>query len=72
MKGTPILKINGHQKTIGKGGTPVSLLTHQMNHSRKSIRFVINFGKRKQSKIFPEFGYFLGEKTGKKRKKRSV
>ena len=64
--GTSCLNITGHQKTIGKRSTPVSFLTHQMNHSRKSNRLVINFGKRKSSIIFPEFGYFLGEKTGKK------
>ena len=67
VTGTLSLNINGHQKTIGKGGTPVSFLTHQVNHSRKGIRFVINFGKRKSSIIFPEFGYFLGKKSGKKR-----
>ena len=37
-----------------------------MNHSRKGNRLVINFGKRKSSIIFPEFGYFLRKKTEKK------
>ena len=67
MKGTPILNINGHQKSIGKSGIPVSFLTHQVNHSGKGNRLVINFGKRKSSIIFPEFGYFLGKKSEKKR-----
>ena len=66
VKETPSLNMNGYQKTFGKGGTPVSFLTHQMNHSRKSNRLVINFGKRKSSIIFPEFGYFLGKKNWKK------
>ena len=65
-KGTPGLNMNGHQKTIGKRSIPVSFLTHQMNHSRKSNRLVINFNKRKSSIIFPEFGYFLGKKTERK------
>ena len=60
------LNMNGHQKTFGKRSTPVSFLTHQMNHSRKGNRLVINFGKRKSSIIFPEFGYFLGKKMKKK------
>ena len=55
----------GQQKTFGNGGTPVSFLTHQVNHSRKSNRLVINFGKRKQGIIFPGFGYFLGKKRKK-------
>ena len=38
-----------------------------MNHSPKSNRFVVNFGKRKSSIIFSEFGYFLGEKKLKKK-----
>ena len=59
--------MTGHQKTIGKGGTPGSFLTHQMNQSRKSNRLVINFGKRKWSIIFPEFGFFLGKKNEKKK-----
>ena len=66
LTGTPSLNMNGHQKKIGEGGTPVSFLTHQMNQSRKSNRLVINFGKRKWSIIFPEFGFFLGEKNEKK------
>ena len=66
VKGTPSLNINGHQKKIGKSGTPVSFLTHQVNHSRKGNRLVINFGKRKSSIIFLEFCYFLGKKTEKK------
>ena len=64
--GTPSLNMNGHQKSIGKGRTPVSFLTHQMNHSRKSNRLVIKFGKRKSSIIFLEFCYFLGKKPEKK------
>ena len=64
--GTPSLNMNGHQKTFGEGSTPGSFLTHQMNHRRKSNRLVINFGKRKSSIIFPEFGYFLGKKNWKK------
>ena len=60
------LNMNGHQKKIGKGGTPVSFLTHQMNHSRKSNRLVIKFGKRKSSIIFLEFCYFLEKKLKKK------
>ena len=63
---TPSLNINGHQKTIGKSGIPVSFLTHQMNHNRKGNRLVINFGKRKSSIIFLKFCYFLGKKTKKK------
>ena len=59
--------MNGHQRTIGKGGFPGSFLTHQMNHSRKGIRLVINFSKRKSSIIFPEFGYFLGKKKTEKK-----
>ena len=66
MTGTLSLYMNGHQKTFGKRSTPVSFLTHQMNHSPKSNRLVFNFGKRKSGKTFPEFGYFLGEKTEKK------
>ena len=62
---TPSLNMNGHQKTIGMGGTPVSFLTHQMNHSCKGNRLVINFGERKSSIIFLEFCYFL-EKLKKK------
>ena len=66
MTGTLSLKMNGHQKTIGKGGTPVSFLTHQMNQSRKSNRLVINFAKENRVKFFLEFGYFLGKKTEEK------
>ena len=66
IKVTPDQNMHGHQRTIGKGGFPGSFLTHQMNHSRKGIRLVINFSKRKSSIIFPEFGYFLGKKTEKK------
>ena len=65
MAGTPSLNMNGHQKKIGKCGTPVSFLTHHMNHSRKGNRLVINFSKRKSSIIFPEFGYFLEKKPEK-------
>ena len=76
LKGIPSLNVNGHQKAIGKCITPVSFLTHQMNHSRKGNRLVINFGKRESSIIFPEFGYFLGKKKLKKKtlrlKKRMV
>ena len=64
--GTPSLNINGYQKKIGKRIIPVSFLTHQMNHSRKGNRLVINFGKRKSSIIFLEFCYFLEKKTEKK------
>ena len=66
MTGNPNLNMNGHQKTFGKTSTPVSFLTHQMNQRRKSNRLVINFGKRKQSIIFLEFGNFLGKKPEKK------
>ena len=66
IKVTPGQNMHGHQRTIGKGGFPGSFLTHQMNHSRKGIRLVINFSKRKSSIIFPEFGYFLGKKNWKK------
>ena len=59
------LNMNGHQKTFGKSGTPVSFLTHHMNHRRKGNRLVINFGKRKSS-IFLEFCYFLEKKLKKK------
>ena len=65
-KGTPSLNMNGHQKTFGKRSTPVSFLTHQMNHSPTSNRLVIKFGKRKSSIIFLEFCYFLGKKPEKK------
>ena len=57
------LNRDGHLKTFGNGGTPVSFLAHQMNHRRQSNRLVINFGRRKSSIIFPEFGYFLGKKN---------
>ena len=66
IKETPSLNMNGHQKSFGKGCSPVSFLTHQMNHSRKGNRLVINFGKRKSSILFPEFGYFLKKKKLKK------
>ena len=62
IKGTPSLKKNGHRKTSAKQCTPVSFLTHQMNHSHRGNRLVINFNKRKSSIIFPEFVYFLGKK----------
>ena len=63
------LNMNGHQKKIGKSGTPVSFLTHQMNHSRKNNRLVINFAKKKYafSSPFQEFTYHkvkLGEHAG--------
>ena len=67
MKGTPSPDMNGHQKKIGKSGTPVSFLTHQMNHSCKGNRLVINFSKRKSSIIFHEFGYFLEKKKTEKK-----
>ena len=66
VKETPSLNMNGYQKTFGKGGTPVSFLTHQMNHRRKGNRLVINFGKRKSSIIFLEFCYYLEKKLKKK------
>ena len=58
ITGTSCQIIYGHQKTIGKGGSPVSFLTHQMKHSRKSNRLVINICQRKSSITFSEFGIY--------------
>ena len=58
ITGTPGQIIYGRQKTIGKGGSPVSFLTHQMNHSRKSNRLVINICQRKSSITFSECGIY--------------
>ena len=58
ITGTPGQIIYGNQKTTGKGGIPVSFLTHRMNHSRKSNRLVINICQRKSSITFSEFGVY--------------
>ena len=40
----PNLKMNGHQSSTGKGGTPASFLRiHHLNQRTSSTRWVINF-----------------------------